>query len=295
MATDTAQRRHNIWLIIIIIILGLVLLLNLIERVRQEPSATSSSSASSLVLMDEQLRLMKQIQASNTQMIGLLQEIDTGRSADPGTAVQALADLDAGQQRLLSAIEAIKQDLSLLAAAQPQGKQQRDDQATGSTDDTDAETMARQQEAEILSLIEKGELGRAGVLLAETSGQMPQQITTALQTRWEEAVLLADLRRIPARNTYLNMLLYQRLERINPGIARYADKAAQYQARYLETTGHDNISDPCYDQGYLYGRCIARGLQNRLCPWERPQAIITSPCTNHQETLKGLSAGIQAE
>jgi hypothetical protein len=294
MTTDTTPRRQNLWLIVIIIILGIVLLLNLIERVRQRPTTTSSSSVS-LQAMDEQLRLMKQIQASNSQMVDLLQKSHADRSTAPEASVQALSNLDAGQRRLLSAIEAIKQDLSLLVTAQARLKQQLEYQAAGSTDSAGAETTARQQEAEILSLIEKGELERAGVLLAESRGSMPPQMATALQNKWEEALLLADLRRIPARNTYLNMLLYQRLQHINPGIERYADKAGQYQARYLEAVGHDDISDSCYDQGYLYGRCMARKLQNQLCPWELPQTIITSRCRSSQQTLKGLSLGVQAE
>ncbi|MCP4688057.1 MAG: hypothetical protein GY859_08410 [Desulfobacterales bacterium] len=115
--------------------------------------------------------------------------------------------------------------------------------------------------------------------------------TRAVHRTLKEAELFEHARKVPARNIYLNILLYERLSRLNPGKDLYKQKLSFYQARHRKTYGKDRDESECYDRGYLHGRCMILSTLGVPCGLEDEIGIPES-CRKGKDAFQGMKAGV---
>lgn len=111
-----------------------------------------------------------------------------------------------------------------------------------------------------------------------------------LRKALKEAELFEHARKVPARNIYLNILLYERLSELNPGKELYARKTAIYRDKHRKVHGKDKETSDCYDRGYLHGRCMLLSTLGVSCGLD-DETRIPEQCAQGRDAFLGLKAG----
>ena len=214
-----------------------------------------------------------------------------------------IALLESGIERHLTVLEAQKAEL--LSASNPQKKQKAVERITPETQpltgvDVPQQALAakfREQKAQILAQID-------GYITAKQWTEAAHEIDTYdiqdlagelahVKRRLIEAEIYAEVRKIPAHNVYLNKQLYDRLHELAPDNSEYARKSAYYGELYQRQNPDGSIPGACYNQGFLYGRCILQSLKGRPCRPEETFAI-DRECRQQWTTRQGIAIGVRS-
>ncbi len=107
----------------------------------------------------------------------------------------------------------------------------------------------------------------------------------------KEAVLFEHARKVPAKNIYLNILLYEQLSRLNPGKTLYSNKLKLYREKHRTVYGKEKDTSDCYDRGYLQGRCMILSTLGVSCGLD-DETRIPGKCEQGRDAFLGMKKGV---
>ncbi len=228
----------------------------------------------------------------------LKERLASRNAAQPGPPSQEAAvdssskkkEMEATILQLRQENETLKKRMESLAAQRHEPAGKVDDPGDSAVVDRFNRDRARII-ANIDQLIQKKLFHQAGEEIARWDLPPLADEMHPVKGALREAELFEHARKVPARNIYLNILLYEHLSRLNPEKELYTNKLNLYRDRYRKVHGKDKETSECYDRGYLQGRCMILSTLGAPCGLD-DEARIPKKCRRGRDAFQGMKKGV---